>query len=256
MENIKVSIITVCYNSVLTIEKTIASVLNQTYKNIEYIIIDGASVDGTIDIIDKYKDLFDGKLIVVSEKDDGIYYAMNKGIGLASGKLIGILNSDDWYEPDAVEKILRSYENKHDNPLAVYYGNMGMIRDGKLTGISKSDHNNLENEMIAHPSCFITKNAYDQLGVYDTQYTSVADYDLMLRYKRSGEVDFIYVDEYIANFTLGGMSSTGKAYIDLLRLRMNYGKLSRLSGSIEIAKARLAEYMEKHGLKPIQIRKK
>ena len=255
MEDIKVSIITVCFNSEITIERTIKSVFDQTYKNIEYIIIDGASTDKTLEIIDRYRDQFKDRLKVVSEKDDGIYFAMNKGIALSAGTLIGIINSDDWYEVNAVQKMVNAYESNHKNPLTVYYGNTGMIRDNQLLSLSKSDHNRLEDDMISHPSCFVTKEAYDELGTYNTDYPSVADYDLMLRYKRSGRVDFIHVNEHIANFTLGGMSSTGKAYIDLLRLKMNYEKIGRVKGSIEIGKAKLAITMKKFGMKPIQLRK-
>ena len=255
MEDIKVSIITVCFNSEKTIERTIKSVFDQTYKNIEYIIIDGASTDKTLEIIDRYRDKFKERLKVVSEKDDGIYFAMNKGIALSTGILIGIINSDDWYEVDAVQKMVEAYEADHDNPMTVYYGNTGMIKDEELLLISKSDHNTLEDDMISHPSCFVTKEAYDKLGTYNTDYPSVADYDLMLRYKRSESVDFVHVNEHIANFTLGGMSSTGKAYVDLLNLQINYGKISRLKGSVDIFKAKLAECMEKHGMKPIKIRK-
>lgn len=255
MEDIKVSIITVCYNSEKTIERTIKSVLDQTYKRIEYLIIDGASTDDTLIIIDKYKDTFGDRLKVVSEKDEGIYYAMNKGIGLATGELIGIINSDDWYEQDAVENIVKAYEENHNNPCTIYYGKTGMICDGKLLRIEQPSHEELEEQMISHPSCFVTAKTYKEYGVFDTKYTSVADYDLMLRYIRSNKVSFIPVDKHIANFALGGMSSTGKAYIDLLMLKMNYGKISRLKGNVEILKARLAIFMEKRGKEPIQIRK-
>ena len=96
-----ISIITVSYNAVKTIEDTITSVLNQTYSNIEYIIIDGASTDGTLEVIKKYQDDIS---IIVSEPDKGIYDAMNKGIERANGELIGIINADDWYEANAVER--------------------------------------------------------------------------------------------------------------------------------------------------------
>ena len=103
LNNVKVSIITVSFNSVKTIEQTIKSVINQTYKSIEYIIIDGASTDGTQQVIEKYKDRIS---FYVSEKDDGLYYAMNKGIEHASGDIVGIINSDDWYVEDAVENMV------------------------------------------------------------------------------------------------------------------------------------------------------
>lgn len=256
MEDIKVSIITVCYNSEKTIRKTIESVLHQTYKNIEYIIVDGASSDGTLNIIEEYLEVFQGSLRVISEPDDGIYYAMNKGIAVASGELIGIINSDDWYEENAVEEIVKAYWNNHDNPYSVYYGKTGMVNDGELIRVESSSHEKLEEEMISHPACFVTARTYVEFGGFNTEYPCVADYDLMLRYYKSGEVSFIPVDCHIANFTLGGMSSTGKAYIDLLRLKKAYGKMRRFDANIEIFKAKLAVFMEKHGFKPIQLRKR
>ena len=256
MEDIKVSIITVCYNSEKTIRKTIKSVLDQTYKNIEYIIVDGASKDGTLDIVNKYREAFGDRLTVISESDDGIYYAMNKGIKILTGELIGIINSDDWYEEDAVEKIVRNYNERHVSKYEVYYGMTGIIKNGELLTVSKSSHENLEEDMISHPSCFITKATYEKYGLYDTRYTCVADYDLMLRYKRSNVVRFIPVDEHIANFSIGGMSSTGKAYIDLLKLKLNYGKITRAEASKEIIKAKIAIWMENYGMKTIEIRKR
>lgn len=108
-DNYKVSIITACYNSEKTIERTLKSVLAQTYSNYEYIIIDGMSTDDTLKIIDAYRNAFGSKLKVVSERDSGIYNAMNKGIKMASGELVGIINSDDWYEPDALQTIVYSF---------------------------------------------------------------------------------------------------------------------------------------------------
>ena len=104
MQDMLISIITVCLNAVETIETTIRSVLQQTYKNVEYIVIDGGSTDGTLQIIEKYRNDIS---ILISEKDEGIYDAMNKGIELARGDYIGIINADDWYEKDAVEHVVQ-----------------------------------------------------------------------------------------------------------------------------------------------------
>jgi len=253
---VKVSIVTVCYNSELTITRTIESVLNQTYKNIEYIIIDGKSADGTMQIVDRYRQDFGERLVVVSEKDGGIYDAMNKGITHASGELIGIINSDDYYEADAVEKIVKAYEEDNSNPLTVYYGGTALVKDDEVTQVVYSDHNKLEEEMITHPSCFVTKKVYEEMGTFNLQYKCVADYDFMLRLKRSGKVSFIPLKELVAYFTMGGMSSTGKAYIDLINLRMNYGMISKVDGTVKIYKARFAQWMQKHGMKPISLRKR
>ena len=119
MQKTLVSIITVCWNSEKYIRDTIESVLNQTYKNIQYIIIDGKSTDKTLSIIDEYKERFGDRLTLVSEKDSGIYNAMNKGLALVKGELVGIINSDDYYELDAVEKMVEQYK-LHGS--GVYYG--------------------------------------------------------------------------------------------------------------------------------------
>lgn len=110
--NPKFSIITVCFNSEETIERTIISVLSQSYQNFEYIIVDGASTDGTLGIVEKYVEKYPDKIKLISEKDDGIYDAMNKGIRVASGDLIGIVNSDDYYETDALENISETYDGE------------------------------------------------------------------------------------------------------------------------------------------------
>ncbi len=306
-EDIRVSIVTVSYNSEKTIGRTIESVLGQTYKNIEYIIVDGASKDGTMDVVEGYRDDFGDRLKVISEPDDGIYYAMNKGIGLATGELIGIINSDDHYEPEAVAHMVealhkeraaaeggigvdskQSVEGAADpgedmaeacddlsasalsdegvNDLKsnrqavcdnderyIFYGKTGFYRDGELLRVSMSDVDKLEEKMISHPSCFVTRGVYETIGVFDTKYTSVADYDFMLRCYRSGIVRFVPVHEHIANFALGGMSSTSKAYLDLLRLQANYGKISKMEAAVAAWKARLAIRFEKAGRKPIKL---
>lgn len=119
MNNVKVSVITPCFNSEKTIQKTLESVLNQTYNNYEYIIIDGKSTDKTLQIIEKYKPLFGEKIQVYSEPDKGIYDAMNKGIMKASGDIIGIVNSDDYYELDALENMVNEVP---DDKYFILYG--------------------------------------------------------------------------------------------------------------------------------------
>lgn len=220
--DIKCSIITVSYNSASTIERTIKSVLNQTYGNIEYIIVDGNSKDDTVSIIKQYEEPFDGRLKWISEPDDGLYYAMNKGIEMASGELIGIINSDDWYEPDAVEIMIREYEHirakgKSEEGL-VLYGKLKSWDGNREIKVTMSDHTRLREAMIGHPTCFVSAKTYREHGAFDTRYISAADYDLMLRYSEAG-VGFFPVDELIANFSFGGMCASGKAYYDLLKVR-------------------------------------
>ncbi len=237
----KVSIITVCYNSEKTIERTIRSVLDQTYNNIEYVIIDGASKDHTMDIVKKYEPEFNGRMRYVSEPDGGIYYAMNKGIDMSSGELIGIINSDDWYEKDAVRIMCSRYDDvrsMHDD-LVVLYGRLRSVdEDGKEVSIDMGSHKTLREDMIAHPTCFVSKKVYYTHRSFDTQYISAADYDLMLRLYESGDVFFEPVEELIANFTLGGMCAGSRAYYDLLKVRKNHHLISSLGYYTEVIKCR------------------
>ncbi|MBD5468184.1 MAG: glycosyltransferase [Lachnospiraceae bacterium] len=232
-----VTIITVCYNSEKTIAQTIESVLHQTYSDIEYLIIDGKSSDNTMKIVENYRMAFGARMRVVSEPDNGIYDAMNKGIRMASGDLIGIINSDDFYEQDAVEKIVRSYRK---DMCAVLYGAVRNLVDDREESVSILSHEFLDRRMIGHPACFITKSAYDRYGLYDTKYCSVADYDLMLRYRNSGGVEFVPVYEIIANFRSGGMCSSQRAYFDLLNLQRDYSMIGKRQCRVAKMKAKLS----------------
>ena len=214
-----VSIITVCLNSEKTIEQTIQSVINQTYSNIEYIIIDGKSTDRTLEIIDKYKDKIS---IFVSEKDKGIYDAMNKGLKLATGELIGIINSDDWYELDAVEIIVNTF--MEDKNAQIFYGNINAYNKDKfLRTRFRSSLKELHTRMaIPHPSVFITSGAYKKYG-FNTEYKIGADRDLMLKLY-SKNYKFKYINKIIANFRLGGYneSNPSKKIIEDIKISLQY----------------------------------
>lgn len=224
MDKILVSIITVCYNSQETIEDTIRSVLHQTYSNIEYIIVDGASQDNTIDIVRKYETAFNGRMKLSSEPDHGIYDAMNKGISYAQGELIGILNSDDYYEREAVEKMV---SHMTQGKAQILYGATRALREGIEDSVSIYSHHFLKQRTISHPSCFVAKKVYDIYGGYDTKYAYVADYDFMLRMQKEREVEFLPVYELIANYRVGGASASDAAYMELIRLRKDHGIISK-----------------------------
>ena len=197
----KISIITVCLNSEKTIEQTIQSVINQENCDYEYIIIDGKSTDRTLDIIGKYRDEIS---VIISEPDSGIYDAMDKGISLATGDIIGIINSDDWYEPGAfvlVEKCFR------DTDAEVVYGKMNVVNaNGEMEVLTPSDLEKIRYQMeTPHPTVFIKKEIYKKYGAFQLKYKIAADYEFMLRLYIKG-VRFRYVEHILANFRLGGIS--------------------------------------------------
>lgn len=231
------SIITVCFNSEKTIERTIRSVLEQGCQDYEYILVDGASSDRTLEIIHRYEPLFQGKMKLISEPDKGIYDAMNKGIRAASGKLIGIVNSDDYYEKDALEKIAKAYKGQD---YTVIYGMLRTVSGGKEVMVYLKSHEFLENDMIAHPACFVTKKIYDKFGGYSLQYPYSADYEYMLRIKRQKEVRFTPIYSIISNFNLDGVSSSVKAYRDTLKLQHEYRLIANFEYRVKMMKSWIA----------------
>lgn len=201
-----VSIITVVLNGERHLEQTIDSVLRQDYPNIEYIIIDGGSSDGTLDIIKRYEDRID---LWQSEKDGGIYFAMNKGITLCRGEIVGIINADDFYKPGAVRSVVNADAKQH---ASVYYGDMELVQD--TTMIMKPDISKM-NEMpaIFHPTCFVKRTVYEQAGAFDTHYRISADYDFLLRCLRKGYA-FHYIPATLTAFRPGGMSASCASNIE------------------------------------------
>lgn len=200
--NYLVSIITVVYNGAKTIERTIQSVLGQSYKNIEYIIIDGLSSDGTQEIVEKY---IDSIAYFVSEKDNGLYNAMNKGIQHATGDIIGIINSDDWYTDDAVEKVVDCFSN---NEVELVYGkDIYVYPDGREELNQVLPLETIWYQMsLPHPTVFVKKSIYEKFGVFNEEYKIGADYDLMLRLYNK-QVKFGFIDDVLAYFRTGGLST-------------------------------------------------
>lgn len=214
--NPKFSIITVCYNSEKTIIDTIESVLSQTYTDLEYIIIDGKSTDKTIEIIKSYKHKFIEKEIPfywISEPDNGIYDAMNKGIAKAKGELIGIINSDDWYEKNALNAIV-DICNKNDN-LSIYSGEMNRVnaskRAYKVNYNKKLVKKYINKKMpINHPATFVHKNVYNEIGCFDTSYQLSADYDFVFRAYKA-KTRFNFTDKIIVNMRNTGITGSLKS---------------------------------------------
>ena len=213
-----VSIITPSLNSEKTIEDTIKSVVNQTYSNIEYIIVDGGSRDGTLKIIERYQEKISRW---ISEPDQGIFDAMNKGIDLSSGEIIGIINSDDWYMEKAVEKVVNSYISHPETD--IFFGDCMVVLEGiDFAFLRRGCLSRLLEEMsINHPTCFITRSAYDKWGKFDTDFKFAADYELALRFYFSG-AKFLYIPEVLAFMRKGGASESIKVHLDVFRIYLRY----------------------------------
>lgn len=207
----KISIITVCYNSGKTIARTIESILAQNYSNIEYLIIDGASKDNTISIVNSYKEKFSSKnisFIISSEPDKGIYDAMNKGIEKASGEIIGILNSDDHY---ASSEVLDSvYEAFNNNEIDSCYGNILYTKNDKPYRYWKSGkpRSFKFGWMPPHPTFFIKKEIYERYGNFRLDCGTAADYELMLRFLEKEHISTVWMNKTITYMKTGGASNS------------------------------------------------
>lgn len=201
LTKIKISIITVTFNSEKTLERTIKSIIHQGYDNLEYIVVDGGSTDGTLEIINKYKNHI-AKWI--SEPDTGISNAFNKGIKMATGEIIGIINSDDGLLPNALDTI----NNAYDETVDAYRGKVLLWKEDTDTKVEEIPSMHLGfggMDNISHQSTFVTKRAYEKYGNFDETCRYVMDYDLLLRFERKG-AKFKYVDSTLAFYSLGGIT--------------------------------------------------
>ena len=207
MQDFIISIITVCFNAEPTIERCILSVINQSFSNIEYIIIDGGSTDNTLNIIDKYRHKIK---IVVSEADNGIYDAMNKGIKIAKGEIVGMLNADDFF---ADENILLNVAKafKLNNP-DVLYGDLDYVdNSNKVIRSWKSGKysNGIFNWgwMPPHPTFYCKRIYFEKLGYYSLNYGTAADYELMVRFLHLNKLSVFYLKLIMVKMEIGGASN-------------------------------------------------
>ena len=208
----KISIITVTYNSGRTIEDTIKSVLRQTYDEYELIIVDGCSTDNTIDIVKSYEQQFEGKLVWMSETDNGMYDAMNKGIKKASGDVVGILNSDDFFTSnDVLKRITDAFSG---NNIDAVYGDIHFIKDGQGDRCVRYYSSKLFRKhwlrfgfMPAHPSFYARKEVYEKAGYYRTDYKIGADYEMMVRLFHRYNIKAKYLPMDFVTMRTGGVST-------------------------------------------------
>ncbi|MFW8602471.1 glycosyltransferase family 2 protein [Desulfobacterota bacterium M19] len=205
----KVSIITVCYNAEITIGDTIRSVASQDYDDIEYIIVDGGSTDGTCDVIKRY-----GKNITtwISEPDEGIYDAMNKGISMASGDIIGILNADDFYvDSHIISTVVSEFKQKQVDSVFADLVVVDQHNSNKVVRYYRANHFTPSKFaygwMPPHPTFFVKKSCYDELGLYKIDYEIAADYELLIRFLAVAGVSYSYIPKVLIKMRAGGVSS-------------------------------------------------
>lgn len=211
----KISIITATFNSEKTLQDTLDSVLRQDYRNIEHIIIDGGSTDSTVDIIRVYASKTTSHSVKwVSEKDRGIYDAMNKGIAMATGDVIGILNSDDYFTSyDVVSKLAKPFE---DETLDAVYGDIHFIHDGEPDKVTRYYSSKIFSPfwvrfgfMPAHPSLYVRKEIYDKVGLYKLDYKIGADFEMVVRMFHVHKIKAHYINMDFVTMRNGGASTSG-----------------------------------------------
>lgn len=227
-----ITLITVVRNSSKLIEATLKSVISQKTRDLEYIVIDGASTDGTIDIIKKYHENIDK---FVSEPDRGIYNAINKGIAIASGSLIGIVHSGDVLLPNVIERI--EIERKL-YPDTILYGCVKAMDGQDFKGIWGWSHTTLSEKMLPHMACFVPRNVYSNYGCYDESFRIAGDYEAFLRYY-TNKVSFKFIDIIVQEFDINGVSQRLSSEKEVEMIQKKYGVF------IEVPRyARLLTYLK------------
>lgn len=208
----KISIITATYNSAQTLGQTIESVIRQTYPDIEYIVVDGASTDGTQQIVQRYESQLRGKMKWLSEKDGGIYDAMNKGIQMATGDIVGILNSDDYFTSDDI--IERAADAFNDKNIDAVYGDIHFIRDGQPDKCIRYYSSKRFSPiwlrfgfMPAHPSFYCRREIFKKAGLYKTDYQIGSDYEMMVRLFMKHHIKARYLPIDFVTMRTGGTST-------------------------------------------------
>ena len=210
----KFTIITVCLNSAKTIRRTFDSLLEQSFKDYEYIVVDGKSTDGTVEIIREYEPKFQGRMRWISEKDKGLYDAMNKGLRMATGDVVGILNSDDYFTaPDVVAQVA---ETMADKTLDAVYGDIHFIRDGQPGKCIRYYSSKLFRPfclrfgfMPAHPSFYCRREIFSKAGLYKTDYKIGSDYEMMVRLFMVHKIKTRYLPIDFVTMRTGGASTSG-----------------------------------------------
>lgn len=213
----KISIVTATYNSEKTIRDTIESVLRQSFTDYEYIIVDGLSKDNTLGIVREYVPRFDGRMRYISEADKGIYDAMNKGFQMAKGDVLALINSDDFYTSDDVLQVVADVFSL-DKSLDAVYGDIHFVKDGNLGKCTRYFSSRYFRPwmlrfgfMPAHPSFYCKKSVFDKYGLYDLQYRTSSDFEMMVRLLWKYRIKTKYLNMDFVTMRVGGESTAGLA---------------------------------------------
>ena len=204
----KISVITVTYNSAKTIADTMVSVGMQSYADIEHLVIDGASIDSTLKIVTSH---MRPQTRLISESDDGIYAAMNKGLALASGEVVGFLNSDDLYaDAFVLEKVANAFKDPaveacYADLVYVSQNNRRVVRYWKSRSFIKGDF--AKGWCPAHPTFYVRKSVIERLGLFDNTYKLAADVELMMRYLERGQIRSVYIPHILVRMRVGGATN-------------------------------------------------
>ena len=225
----KISIITISFNANDTIEKTLNSINSQSYSNIEHIIVDGGSIDGTIEICNSFSHISK----IISEPDNGVYDAFNKGLKLATGDIIGFLNADDVFcNENSIQDIVDAFSN---NEADIVYGNLDYVNEESKVirnWISKPYEKGLVKKawMPAHPSFYCKKEVYDRLGGYNDSFKIAGDFELCLRFLEVNKVSSYYLNNKLVKMLVGGISNNGlKSKLTIFKEELRAFKINNIS---------------------------
>jgi len=211
----KISIITACYNSAAVISHAMETVLAQSWAELEYIVVDGGSTDGTQDVIKGYEAKFGGRMRWISERDHGLYDALNKGIRMASGEVVGILNADDFFRHErVVEEVAQAFEGEVD----AVYADIRFVEGARLDQVTRYYSARgwkpwmlRWGYMPPHPTFYCRRAKFEELGYYKLDYKIAADYELLIRFLWKGALKTRYINDALIDMRLGGMSTRGLA---------------------------------------------
>ena len=243
----KVSVITVCYNRKATIEQSIKSVLDQDYPNIEYIVVDGNSSDGTQEIIKSYSDKITK---YVSEPDRGMYDAINKGLAIATGDIVGLMHSDDvFFDETVISKIVAVF-NKNSNTDAVYGDGIYVTNDAEQKIVRNRiggayDYKKIKAGWLPlHPTVYIKRSIIEKYGSYNLDFKIASDTEFLLRYLYKYKINIYYLNAYIVKMRMGGLSTNYKRAFEVLREDYNIYKFHELSGARAVFQKKMLALMQ------------